>query len=560
MADPADEPRTPPPPGRPGQPLPRLRYTPPADSSPPPPPTPAAKPAKRGKKSEGTSRPGDTQAPKKSKAAKGGDEEPKGVLVEATPTLDTYEVRQRTRIAVGVLMLGIVLIAGLLLVRMFRSENPDEFGDIDYGELATFGVDTPDRQALEREAQVALVDARGFAEQANADRTLDQLRHVLTAFPGTTAAKQAQEALDRGRQGLPLFSDVPLIIAELAEATEPESAAEVVVGSSSLPDRPVAELPPPSVPPEPQRWTGIRLETAEVSPKTLPEGFRPRPGIGVHPSGWPLEITCDHDGAAMVLVPGGTFTMGRDDGPAEERPAHQVALPPYYIDQHEVTVGQYRIFQQATGYNQGGPPLPDSAETEPVPPTWPVTQVSARDAFEYARWAGKSLPTEAQWEMAARTIDGRIHPWGASPPNWERPRELGQIDPVMTFALDMSPYGVFDLAGNAREWTADWFDPGYFEQFRESTAVNPKGPGRGTSRIPLLTIKGSSPDWYVSRRDGMRPEARVADIGFRCVLNLDAPAPAIPTPPTTPSLAIDRPRVAPSGSRVIRFPPGSMPF
>src|SRR5438045_9113624 len=119
--------------------------------------------------------------------------------------------------------------------------------------------------------------------------------------------------------------------------------------------------------------------------------------------------------------------MGNDDGPIEERPAHLVQLSPYYIDQHEVTIRQFALYK---GQVVNGP----QAET-------PVVKVSWDDAEGYATWSGKSLPTEAQWEMSARTTDGRIHPWGNGPAPWSRPRLSKQIDPVMSFPTAMSPYG-----------------------------------------------------------------------------------------------------------------------
>src|SRR5690606_26288807 len=110
----------------------------------------------------------------------------------------------------------------------------------------------------------------------------------------------------------------PLVIAELAEPSAPQEEPPPVLVADSGSEVPTGgvdvQLAPPAVPPEPPRWTGIAMETADVTPRKLPDGFRPRPGVGVHASGWPLEITCDHDGAAMVLVPAGTFIMGRDDG------------------------------------------------------------------------------------------------------------------------------------------------------------------------------------------------------------------------------------------------------
>ncbi len=333
---------------------------------------------------------------------------------------------------------------------------------------------------------------------------------------------------------------MPEIVAVPAETTVPPEFVGVVE----------ANVQPPPTPVEPYRDTGLVQETANIAPRPLPAGFRARQEAGVHPSGWPLEITCDQDGAAMVLIPGGSFLMGRDDGTAVERPAHPVTLSPYYIDQHEVTVRQYRLFQRATGHQQGGP----SSDGE-IPDTLPVTEVNADDAYRYALWAGKAMPSEAQWEMAGRTIDGRIHPWGPGSPNWSRPREPKQVDPVVSFPSDMSPYGVFDLAGNVWEWTADWFSPDYYQQLAGKDTIDPVGPPQGQAKNPLLTVRGGSPEWDLAWRDGMTVRARLPYLGFRCVLPLNrpvAPAPGAdaPGPGSAPA-----PGGAPAG-----IPPGQVPF
>jgi formylglycine-generating enzyme len=244
----------------------------------------------------------------------------------------------------------------------------------------------------------------------------------------------------------------------------------------------------------------------------------------------------------MVLIPGGTFLMGRNDGPAAERPAHQVTLSPYYIDQHEVTIRQYAIFQQDPQRKAESRPG-TSGHEGPESDDFPVTQVTAREARAYNQWAGKDLPTEAQWEMAARTTDGRLHPWGNDPPVWgddqdpNKHPEPRKLYPVMSFpTTDISPYGVFDMATNASEWTNDLFDPRYYEQFKNTTATNPQGPPRSNNRKQQVVIKGGSPKWDIPWREGRPVETRSPNLGFRGVLTLDRSGGAPPpTPGTSPT-------------------------
>jgi len=158
----------------------------------------------------------------------------------------------------------------------------------------------------------------------------------------------------------------------------------------------------------------------------------------------------------MVYVPGGTFTMGRNDGDEYERPAHAVMVAPFFIDQYEVTNEEYAQFVKATNH--------------PPPPTWsngsyadsaahrPVTGVTWDDANAYAQWADKRLPTEEEWEFAARGTDGRRYPWGNE---WQD--GLANADPTAKGLAAVgsykgaSPFGAFDMVGNAWEWTASPF-------------------------------------------------------------------------------------------------------
>jgi serine/threonine-protein kinase len=155
----------------------------------------------------------------------------------------------------------------------------------------------------------------------------------------------------------------------------------------------------------------------------------------------------------MVYVPGGEFVMGRNDGNDYERPAHRVAVKPFFIDAHEVTNEEYQNFVQATNYR---PPLTWRNGTYPAGAAQkPVTGVTWDDANNYARWATKRLPTEEEWELAARGLDNRLYPWGAQ---WQQ--GMANANGAVTGFSDAgafkgkSPYGALDMVGNAWEWTA----------------------------------------------------------------------------------------------------------
>jgi formylglycine-generating enzyme required for sulfatase activity len=549
MAQPDDESRPPRPPMTPGQPLPRLRYAPPPEAAPPD-PAPAA-PAPRREKSRKADRDEPGQGAGRARKAK-------TVADEATPNLDTYETRRAIRWVIGGIAFLILALCGWAILGSLR--GPRVGPGYEVTDLPPADAPPPSDRPMpppskasaagERDAQAALADARRFAERNNPELARQQLERIVATFPDTKAAGLARAGIDRGDRGLPLFVDGDAMVAQ-PEAPPPAAIAPepVVVAARPGGEAPVGAtlIAAPAVPPEPRQETGLAPETADVPPRALPEGFRARPGAGVHPVGYPLEITCDRDGGAMVLVPGGTFLMGRDDGPNEERPAHRVALAPYYIDQHEITAGQFARFRAERGRAATDGVVRDFAA--------PATKVSFAEAQEYAEWAGKRLPTEAQWELAARTVDGRLVPWGTGPPDWQRPRKPGQVDAVMVHRLDLSPYGVFDLAGNVREWTADWFDPSVYARRAASVAVDPSQPEPGRARIPERAIRGGSPEWLATWRAGMRPDARLDTIGFRCVLPLAGAAPAaIAAGGATPDAAESY-----EGWRG-RIPPGHVPF
>jgi len=163
----------------------------------------------------------------------------------------------------------------------------------------------------------------------------------------------------------------------------------------------------------------------------------------------------------MVTVPAGDFLMGTDMARADpqNRPQHRVSLPAYAIDKYLVTNAQYARFVAATGHR---PPLHwKDGKIPQGEAKFPVTMVSWFDASEYAKWAGKRLPTEAEWEKAARGTDGRRWPWGneMEPARLNTYYNVGSVTEVTRYAEGVSPYGAFDMAGNVNQWTADDFLP-----------------------------------------------------------------------------------------------------
>ncbi len=247
------------------------------------------------------------------------------------------------------------------------------------------------------------------------------------------------------------------------------------------------------------------------------------------PKGLPIEII-GQDGAPMVLVPAGSFPMGVPagdrDGDRDEYPRHEVYLDAFYIDKYEVTNGRYLAFVKATGHR-----VPQNPQN-PTRNLWqgvaisesltdrPVVNVDWYDAEAYCQWAGKRLPTEAEWEKAAKGTEDRRFPWGNVEPtakhlNYNQ-QWIGEktLMPVGSYEAGKSPYGAYDMAGNVWEWVADWYDPTYYEK---SPAKNPKGPETGTHKV--LRSSGwqvETPLVRIFTRVKSDPTIRNESTGFRC--------------------------------------------
>jgi iron(II)-dependent oxidoreductase len=227
------------------------------------------------------------------------------------------------------------------------------------------------------------------------------------------------------------------------------------------------------------------------------------------------------DGAEMVLIPAGEFQMGDSlDGMSNALPVHTVYLDAFYIDIYEVTNAQYKKFMDATGYK--APTYWNLLDYWNDPnynaPNNPVVGVSWYDAKAYADWAGKRLPTEAEWEKAARGgLVGKRYPWGDvltyDDANYNG---IGLKDrwtytsPVGSFAPN--GYGLYDMAGNVWEWCADWYDGSYYANSPKS---NPKGPDSGSYKVLRGGSWNSDDNLRTAHRSPSDPTGDVRH-GFRC--------------------------------------------
>ena len=284
-----------------------------------------------------------------------------------------------------------------------------------------------------------------------------------------------------------------------ASDTEPSAEQKEAPGPTLPPATEAMVMPTPTPLPPPPTPTPLPVPT----PTPAPEGTDvPTPAPTV------TDV--------MVEIPAGPFTMGTDEGSPDETPAHEVDVPAFRMDKFEVTNVDFVTFVEATGYQT-------DAEKSGASRIWrdeygsakdnhPVVRVTWNDAVAYCEWLGKRLPSEAEWEKAARGPEGFVYPWGNDwDPTQANVKESGIRGTTAVGSYPPNGYGLHDLAGNVWEWTSDWYqaypgntqpDPFYGEEFRVV-----RGGGWFEEGPQLVTYNRNAADPDATAND---------DLGFRC--------------------------------------------
>ncbi|MBK7317916.1 bifunctional serine/threonine-protein kinase/formylglycine-generating enzyme family protein [Candidatus Villigracilis affinis] len=286
-------------------------------------------------------------------------------------------------------------------------------------------------------------------------------------------------------------------------------------------------------------WLARGDKTTEVPPTTTPSSTSipintTTPSVTINPTAtrtpFPtatpkLDIgstMTGNDGMTLLYVPAGEFTMGSETGKDEEKPIHTIYLDGFWIDQTEVTNQQYALCVTA---GQCTSPIETDSSLRSIYygnsefDDYPVIYVNWNMAKTYCEWAGRRLPTEAEWEKAARGMDERTYPWGedisCNEANYD-PKDscFGDTTIAGNFTSGESPYGVYDMAGNVWEWVSDWYSETYYQ---DSPLSNPLGPDSGQYRV----LRGGSFDSSTSgvrttNRYRYEPTYTLLSIGFRC--------------------------------------------
>ena len=242
----------------------------------------------------------------------------------------------------------------------------------------------------------------------------------------------------------------------------------------------------------------------------------------------PKQNCKNSDGKEMIYIPAGPFIMGSNNGNWDELPERETYLEAFYIDECSVIQSEYQRFVDETEHQPPFLGLSWSRQYDWKHGKHPanrencsVVLVCWKDAQSYCRWAGKRLPTEAEWEKASRGVDGRTWPWGNE---WDNGKLAcvgsGDIQPVGQFEHGKSPFGCYDMSGNVWEWVADWYSPSYYRSDLSKDSLRPENTDYYREKV----LKGGS--WIhseFSMRCAMRyhksPKYRDNYIGFRCAMS-----------------------------------------
>jgi len=304
-------------------------------------------------------------------------------------------------------------------------------------------------------------------------------------------------------------TDTPAAPTSFATLTTAQAVIGILPTSTPRPHPPTPTLFPTATPllPTPTEVL-VPTRAKEAEPKKEEKKEDPTPSPTETPRPEPAS-------SVMVLVPAGEFTMGTTF--EDESPPRQVSVEAFEIDKSEVTNQEFQQFVEATGYQTEGEKTGEEDNWRAYAegkPRHPVVKVTWNDAQAYCEWAGKRLPTEAEWEKAARGTEGLTYPWGHEwDPDKANTRESGYrgTTVVGSFPQGASPYGVMDMAGNVAEWTSDWYkaypgsafsSPYFGEKYRVI-----RGGGWFTEQELVRTTE----------RSASSEDLRNDDVGFRCV-------------------------------------------
>jgi serine/threonine-protein kinase len=317
---------------------------------------------------------------------------------------------------------------------------------------------------------------------------------------------------------------------QLAQATLPASGQATPTSApakpTTAPARPTTAPAQPT--PAPTTLPAAQPTQPPAAKPTEPPAAQPTQPLAAKPTAPPAPLPdtiTRGDDAQMRLVSAGNFVMG-DDGDPSTAPKNTLSLPAFYMDRDEVTNARFATFVQATGYQVQGD-WRRYAESGNFDPQFfdvdrtahPVVNVSWMDASTYCQWAGKRLPFEAEWEKAARGTDGRRWPWGNEPhPEFANIENNSDVEPdtkqVGSYPQGASPFGLLDMTGNVREWTASALQS---YPLSDPTAGT-DGPSRVTRGGSWLSLPGSI---EVSRRLAEPVGTAAKDLGFRCAVSAD---------------------------------------